>query len=66
MLGGALHFLIAISAAAIYYAASRRIAFLTKRPIVAGLLYGPLVYAFMNGVVLPLSMIPRRAIQPEI
>jgi hypothetical protein len=62
VVGGALHFVIAISAAAVYYAASRRISFLTNRPIVAGLLYGPLVYAFMNGVVLPLSMIPRRAI----
>jgi hypothetical protein len=62
VLGGALHFLIAFSAAAVYYAASRRISFLTERPIVAGLLYGPLIYAFMNGVVLPLSMIPRRAI----
>jgi hypothetical protein len=62
VLGGALHFLIAFSAAAVYYAASRRISFLTMRPIVAGLLYGPLVYAFMNGVVLPLSMIPRRAV----
>jgi hypothetical protein len=62
VLGGVLHFLIAFSAAAVYYAASRRISFLTRWPIVAGLLYGPLVYAFMNGVVLPLSMIPRRAV----
>jgi hypothetical protein len=63
MLGGALHFVIAISAAAVYYAASRRISFLTNRPIVAGLLYGPLIYAFMNGVVLPLSaIVPKRTI----
>jgi uncharacterized membrane protein YagU involved in acid resistance len=63
ILGGALHFSIAFSAAAIYYAASRRITFLTNRPILAGLLYGPLIYAFMNGVVLPLSaLVPKRAI----
>jgi len=62
-LGGVLHFLIAFSAAAVYYAGSRRISFLTKQPILAGLLYGPLVYAFMNGVVVPLSaMVSKHAI----
>ena len=56
-LGLLLHFIIAFSAAAIFYLASRRIAFLTRRPVLAGLLYGVFVYAFMNGVVLPLSAI---------
>ena len=60
VLGGALHFLIAFSAAALYYAASRRIPFLNKRPVAAGLLYGPLIYAFMNGVVVPLSAVAAR------
>jgi hypothetical protein len=55
VLGGLLHFVIAFSAAGAYYAVSRRVSFLTNRPIVAGLLYGPIVYAFMNGVVVPLS-----------
>ncbi len=55
LLGLALHFFIAFSVAAVYYAASRKIAFLTTRPVLSGLLYGAIVYAFMNGIVLPLS-----------
>jgi hypothetical protein len=63
VLGGALHFLIALSAAAVYYMMSRRVSFLVNWPIVAGLLYGPLIYAFMNGIVLPFSaLVPKRAI----
>ena len=57
-LGVALHFLIAFGAAAVYYAASRRLHFLVRRPVVSGLLYGVAVYLFMNLVVLPLSAIP--------
>jgi hypothetical protein len=57
ILGGALHFLIAFTAAAVFYAASRKIKFLTQRPIVAGLLYGEVVYLVMNFVVVPLSAI---------
>lgn len=57
-LGVALHFLIAFGAAAVYYAASRRLRFLVRRPVVGGLLYGVAVYLFMNLVVLPLSAIP--------
>ena len=33
LLGGALHILIALSAAAVFYAASRKIRFMTRRPI---------------------------------
>src|ERR1700752_1933335 len=33
LLGGVLHFLIALSAAAVFYAASRKIDFMTRRPI---------------------------------
>src|SRR5690242_6943568 len=39
-LGLGLHFLIATSWAAIYYAASRKLKVLVERPIVCGLLYG--------------------------
>src|SRR5579864_1345314 len=35
LLGGAIHFLIAFSAAAVFYVASRKIEFVTRRPIVA-------------------------------
>lgn len=58
-LGLALHFLIAFSAAAIYYAASRRLIFLRQRPVVWGFLYGIAVYMFMSWVVVPLSALPK-------
>ena len=58
-LGTALHFLIALGAAAVYYALSRKIALLTKRPVVSGLIYGVAVYLFMNFIVLPLSAVHR-------
>ena len=54
ILGVALQFFIAISAAAIYYAASRRLTFLIEHPLVCGLFYGIAVYLVMNLIVLPL------------
>ena len=59
-LGTALHFFIATTAAAVYYAASRRLTVLVRRPVRWGLLYGVAVYLFMNLVVLPLSAVPKR------
>jgi hypothetical protein len=58
-LGLALHFFIAFSAAAIYYAASRKLAFLRQRAVVWGLFYGIAVYMFMTWVVVPLSAVRR-------
>lgn len=58
-LGLALHFLIATAWAAIYYAASRKLRVLVRRPILCGLLYGMVVYCVMNLVVLPLSALPK-------
>src|SRR5262249_46762196 len=58
-LGLFLHFLIAFIWATIYYVASRQIAFLTERPVIAGLLYGEFVWVMMNCVVVPLSAIHR-------
>lgn len=55
VLGVLLHFFIAFSAAAVYYAASRRLRFLTEHPLVCGLFYGAAVEDVMNLVVLPLS-----------
>jgi hypothetical protein len=43
VLGVLLHFFIAFSATAIYYAASRRLGFLTEHPLVCGLFYGAAV-----------------------
>jgi uncharacterized membrane protein YagU involved in acid resistance len=60
VLGLALHFLIATIWAAVFYAASRRFNFLLNQPIPAGLIYGVVVYLFMNFVVLPLSAVTRR------
>ncbi len=59
VLGLALHFFIAFAAAAVYYAASRRLRMLRKRPVSSGLLYGIAVFLFMNMVVVPLSAIHR-------
>ena len=55
--GLALHFLIATTAAAVFYFASRKWMFLVEHPVVAGLLYGIPVYVVMNFVVLPLSRV---------
>jgi len=63
-LGFLLHFVIACGAAAVYYAASRRLGFLVRRPMICGLLYGILVYLFMNFVVLPLSAFPAKLSYP--
>lgn len=54
-LGGALHFLIALCAAAVYWLASRRLGVLVRHAVVCGLLYGVAVFLFMNFVVVPLS-----------
>jgi hypothetical protein len=55
VLGVALHFFIALSAAAIYCAASRGLRFLTEYPLVCGLFFGAAVEEVMNLIVLPLS-----------
>jgi hypothetical protein len=60
-LGVVLHFFIATTATAVFYFASRKLAFLLERPITWGLAYGVLVYLFMNFIVLPLSAFPQRA-----
>jgi uncharacterized membrane protein YagU involved in acid resistance len=52
------HFVIALSAAAVYYLASRKIPFMIQHAVIAGLIYGALVYGFMHTVVLPLSNAP--------
>ncbi len=56
-LGVALHFVIALGAATVFYIASRRIKFLFDHPVICGLAYGVAVYFFMNLVVLPLSAV---------
>jgi hypothetical protein len=58
VLGFVLHYAICIVAAGVYWAAARRLAWLTARAVPAGLLFGLAVYGFMNFVVLPLSAFP--------
>ncbi|HEX6719695.1 MAG TPA: hypothetical protein VF088_21500 [Pyrinomonadaceae bacterium] len=55
VLGLVLHFLIATIWTVIFYLASRKLLFLVERPVTFGLVYGIVVYLFMNFVVLPLS-----------
>jgi hypothetical protein len=58
-LGLALHFVIALGAAAVYYAASRWLSVMVREPVVSGLLYGVLVFLTMNFIIVPLSRIGR-------
>ena len=55
ILGILLHYLIACTAAAIYYAASRRLRYLAESPLICGLFFGAAVEVVMGYIVLPLS-----------
>ena len=55
LLGVLLHFFIATSFAAFYYASSRKLVFLKEHPLVCGLAYGAGVELVMSLIVLPLS-----------
>ncbi len=60
ILGVLLHYFIACSAAATYYAASRKLHFLAEHPLVCGLFFGAAVQEVMNLIVLPLSALRSR------
>jgi Na+/alanine symporter len=60
ILGVCLHFFIAYSATAIYYAASRKLRFLSEHALVCGLFYGIAVELVMSYIVLPLSALHAR------
>jgi hypothetical protein len=62
ILGVLIHFAIALTWTAIFYAASRKLSILTQHYVLGGLLYGTFVYLFMNFIVLPLSRVPPRSI----
>jgi len=55
ILGVLLHYLIVLSAAAIYFAASRRLHFLVEYPLICGLFFGVAIDVVMRFIVLPLS-----------
>jgi hypothetical protein len=58
-LGLACHFFIAFSAATVFYFASRKLTFMTRRPFLCGALYGIAVYLVMYWIVIPLVFGPR-------
>jgi hypothetical protein len=59
-LGVALHFLIALGAAAAYCVASLWMSALVRQPFFWGSIFGVVVYVFMDFVVLPLSLLPQQ------
>jgi hypothetical protein len=56
-LGAFFHFFISVCAAGIYYLASLRLPFLTRRVIVAGATFGILMFLAMHFIVVPLSAV---------
>lgn len=56
--GLALHLLIALAMAAVYFIAARKWPVLVRRPSLCGTLYGVLLFVAMNFVVVPLSAAP--------
>ena len=59
-LGALLHYFIAFVIVWVFLAASRRLPDLARRPWLYGPLYGLVVYAVMNYVVIPLSLVTTR------
>ncbi len=56
-LGLFFHFLIALTAATVYFLASRVLRVMITQPIVCGILYGLCVYFFMYGIIMRISAI---------
>ena len=56
-LGVGLHFFIAFMIVLVYMVASRALPVLVRRPLICGVLYGIVVYAVMNYVVIPRSAV---------
>ena len=67
VLGLVLHFFIAFALVGIFFAASRRFSLLRQHAVSSGIIYGLIVYAVMNLVVLPLSAArPRHSITGDL
>jgi hypothetical protein len=66
-LGWAMHFLIAFSLVAVFYAASRSLAFLRRQAVISGIIYGLIVFGVMNLIVLPSSAAkPRHSLSGDL
>jgi uncharacterized membrane protein YagU involved in acid resistance len=59
-LGLLFHFAIALTAAAIYYTASRSFPLLIAQSVLCGILYGALIHLFMTFITIPLSRALKR------
>ena len=67
VLGLALHFFIAFTLVAVFYAARRRFGFVRNYAISSGIVYGLIVYGVMNLIVLPLSAAkPRHSLSGDL
>jgi hypothetical protein len=66
LLGLAVHFAVAFSAATVYVLASTRVPALRRAFAIAGPAFGVGVYFFMNAVVIPLSRIPPSPFSPAL
>jgi uncharacterized membrane protein YagU involved in acid resistance len=64
-LGLFFHFLIAFSAALIYYAISRKMSALIDSPLFSGVVYGSAVHLVMSRIVVPLSAAQKRVFSPK-
>jgi hypothetical protein len=56
-LGLVMHFVIATSAAAVFFLAAKQVPVLVRHAVPSGIAFGVAVYFFMNYVVLPLSRV---------
>ncbi|RDS80108.1 hypothetical protein DWU98_14435 [Dyella monticola] len=65
LLGGLLHYAIMAAMVGVYYLASRRVLALIERPWLYGALYGVMLYAVMNLMVVPLSAAPKAPFVPS-
>jgi hypothetical protein len=66
-LGLALHFVIAFGLVTVFYFAGGKIALLRNYPVPSGIIYGLIVFAVMNLIVLPLSAAtPRHSLSGDL
>lgn len=64
LLGLAIHYFITLCWAALFLLAASRAPVLSRRAILSGILYGLIIYAVMNFVVLPHTRLPPRSHLP--
>jgi len=66
-LGLGLHFVIAFSLVAVFYVASRSLPIVRRFAVIAGIVYGLIVFGVMNLIVLPLSAAkPRHSLSGDL